>query len=393
MTDGAFLEELERRAVRYFWETAPPATGLVPDRARADGSAPGEMASVAATGFGLTALALGANHGWLQHRAAAERAETTLRFLLRSAPHERGFLYHFLDTRTGERRWNCEASTIDTALAIFGALSAGACFGGTVAELAHELWARADWRWITDAAGRIRHGAKPADEGGFLACTWDQFSEHWGMTCLALASPSSPLPASAWAAWRRTPWVDYGGERFLHHPPLFVHQFPQAWLDWRGYQDPVSGVDFFANAAAATRAQRRFCLDLRERFPGYSETLWGLTSSDADGGYFDWGGPPVGNSIIDPRIDGTVVPCAVAGSLPFEPGLCLAALRDMHGRFGDTIFGPYGFADAFHPLNGWVARDVIGIDQGITLLMAENLRTGLVWDWLRSVVPLPPRGL
>jgi len=377
-SDEAFLDDLSRRAFRYFFDTAHPHTGLIPDRAKADGSKAGEMASVAAVGFGLTALVIGAERGWESQAECRACAERVLRTLWRDVQHEHGFFYHFVDMRTGVRGWDCEASTIDTALAVMGALSAGRYFGGAVAELAQAIEARADWAWMVDKGGRISHGWKP--EGGFLPWSWDQYSEHYGMTWFAVHGATKPAPAATWTAWKREPWVEYAGERFLQHAPLFVHQFPQAWMDWRGYTDTGSGVNFFANACAATRAQKQFCMELSGRFPGYEENVWGLTSSDAATGYVDWGGPPVKAGVIDGRIDGTVVPCAAAGSLPFVPGDCTAALREMHARWGDKIYGPYGFADAFNPVTGWVGADVIGIDQGITLLMAENLRTGLVWE-------------
>ena len=377
MTDDLFLEDIERRAFRFFFDTAHPHTGLIPDRAKADGSKPGEIASIASVGFGLTALVIGAERGWESLAECRACAERVLRTLWRDLPHERGFFFHFVDMRTCTRAWNCEASSIDTALAVFGALSAGRYFGGAVAELAQAIEARVDWPWLVDDCGHIRHGWTP--EHGLMPYTWDQYSEHYGMTWFAVQGATRRAPASTWNAWRRTPWVDYGGERFLQHPPLFVHQFPQAWMDWRSYTDPVSGLNFFANVCAATRAQKQFCLDLRERFPCYAENVWGLTSSDGAAGYVDWGGPPVRFGEVDTRLDGTLVPCAVAGSLPFVPGDCLAALRELHARWGDKIYGPYGFADAFNPQTGWVGTDVIGIDQGITLLMAENLRTGLVW--------------
>lgn len=377
MTDDQFLDDLQRRAFRYFFDMAHAHTGLIPDRAKADGSKPGDMASVAAVGFGLTALVIGAQRGWESRAECRACAERVLRTLWRDVQHEHGFFYHFVDIRTGVRGWDCEASTIDTALAVMGALSAGRYFGGVVAELALAIEARVDWAWMVDAGGRISHGWKP--EGGFLKWSWDQYSEHFGMTWFAVHGASKPAPATTWTAWKRTPWVEYAGERFLQHAPLFVHQFPQAWMDWRGYKDELSGVNFFANACAATRAQKQFCLDLRAKFPGYEDNVWGLTSSDGATGYVDWGGPPV-NGLADARIDGTVVPCAAAGSLPFVPGDCMSALREMQARWGDKIYGPYGFADAFNPVTGWVGADVIGIDQGITLLMAENLRTGLVWE-------------
>ena len=126
----------------------------------------------------------------------------------------------------------------------------------------------------------------------------------------------------------------------------------------------------------ATLAHRQFCIDLKSQFPGYSENIWGITASDSARGYVAWGGPPATR-----QIDGSVVPCAAGGSLMLAPQVCVPALMEMRSRFGDRIYQRYGFVDAFHPTNGWTDRDVIGIDVGITLLSAENLRTGKVWSW------------
>ncbi len=134
--------------------------------------------------------------------------------------------------------------------------------------------------------------------------------------------------------------------------------------------------DWFGNSIVATRAQRQFLIDLQGTFKSYTEKVWGLTASDSVKGYVAWGGPPA-----HPAIDGSVVPCAPGGSLMFAPDITLPALREMQRRFGDRIYGRYGFSDAFNPATGWVDPDVIGIDVGITLLSAENLRTGRVWQW------------
>ena len=135
-------------------------------------------------------------------------------------------------------------------------------------------------------------------------------------------------------------------------------------------------VDWFENSVIATRAHKAFCLSLAKEFPGYSDNVWGITASDSQKGYVAWGGPP-----RHPAIDGSVVPAAAAGSLMFTPDITVPALREMRRRFGDRIYGRYGFADAFHPTSGWVNPDVIGIDLGITLLSAENLRSQRVWRW------------
>ena len=154
-------------------------------------------------------------------------------------------------------------------------------------------------------------------------------------------------------------------------------RYSHAWIDFRGRTETEAPhVDWFQNSVTATRAHKAFCLGLSREFPGYTENVWGITSSDSRKGYVAWGGPP-----RHADIDGSVVPAAAAGSLMFDPASTVPALREMHRRFGDRIYGRYGFTDAFHPTDGWVNPDVIGIDLGITLLSAENLRTGHVWSW------------
>ncbi len=153
-----------------------------------------------------------------------------------------------------------------------------------------------------------------------------------------------------------------------------MHQYSQAWFDFRGKQDEY--IDYFRNSIIATEVHRRWCIELGQtRFPDYSDELWGITASDSAHGYVVWGGPPE----LGP-IDGTVVPSAPAGSLPFMPHETLKVLKNMRTKYGAKAWSKYGFVNAFNPLTGWYDTDVVGIDTGISMLMAENLRTGFVWE-------------
>ena len=196
---------------------------------------------------------------------------------------------------------------------------------------------------------------------------------------LGMGSPSTPLPPASWEAWRR-PKITYDGRTYVSGAPtLFTHQYSHAWADFRGRRERAGEhINWFENSIAATLAHRDFCVDLgKKEFRNcYEENQWGITASDSTKGYVAWGGPPRSGPI-----DGSLVPCAAGGSLMFQPKLCVDALMTMQERFGKRAWGRYGFADAFHPLNGWTDPDVIGIDQGITLLSAENARTGNVWNW------------
>jgi hypothetical protein len=376
----AFLDEISRRAFGFFWEQADARTGLALDRTRNSGEkTPGrsrEVASLACTGFGLTALSIGYRREWRLPAEIQGRVRTTLRHLAYSQEHERGWFYHFVDTHTGHRVWQCELSTIDTALLLAGVLTAQQCFASDteIVRMAQEIYERVDFSWMLDPATNfMRMGWKP--ESGFLRALWRDYRENLILSALAIASPTHPVPISSWYAFKRDP-VAFGDYRFVGAGPLFTHQFSHAWLDLEGLRDgPPLLCDYFWNSVIATMAHREYCLSLRGMFPGYSENVWGITPSDSDIGYLGWG------DYSRRDFDGTVVPCASAGSLALTPEISLAALRTMHERFGTHVFGRYGFSDAFHPLTGWVDPDVVGIDLGITLLSAENLRSRSPWNW------------
>jgi hypothetical protein len=370
--DEALLDEMQRACSLFFWEQASPVTGLVKDRSLASGSDSRDVASIAATGFGLTALCIASQRGYLEKIQVRDRALTTLRFLAQQMETHHGFYYHFVNFRTGERAWKCELSSIDTSLLLCGVLTSRAFFRDEeIGKLASQIYERVDWPWFLNGGKTLSMGWKP--ESGFLISRWDIYCELMMIYLLGLGSPTHPLPADTWDAWKR-PHFDYYHLHYIGSPaPIFVHQYSQAWFDFRGKQDRYA--NYFENSKLATRAHRLFCLDLSPRFHDYGSELWGISSSDSEKGYVAWGGPPK----MGP-IDGSVVPCAAAGSLPFLPDEALRVLRNIRANYARRGWNRYGFVDAFNPLTSWYDPDVIGIDLGISLLMAENLRSGFVWE-------------
>ena len=385
--DEILLADLERRAFQYFWENAGASTGLVLDRTRTDGRPADEdhrtVASIAATGFGLTAICIAAERGWIKREVASERVRTTLRFFADRALQEHGWFYHWMDVNTGERKWKSEVSSIDTALLVAGALTARQYFhdDADIVRLAMTIYERIDFPWMLNGHPTLLSmGWHP--ENGFLKARWDNYSEHPILYLLAIGSPTHPITPEAWYAWKRN-WNTYRGYKYLGTTPLFTYQYSQAWIDFRGRREGKSEhIDYFENSIKATRAHRLFCIDLAKVFPAYGPNLWGISASDSVKGYVAWGGPP-----RDPAIDGTVVPYAAAGSLMFVPGLAVAALNTMRAKYR-SAYGKYGFADAFNPNTGWIDRDVIGIDLGITLLGTENARSEFVWRWFMKNVEI-----
>ena len=371
-SEDAFLEDLERANFLYFWEQTNPLTGIVKDRCNVRAPDARVLGSIAATGFGLTALCIGEKRGYVSTREARERVLTTLNFLRKKMPQERGFFYHWANVNTGERLLQSEVSSVDTAILLCGVLTCGGHFQNPeIKELAHDIFARVDWNWLSEDTRVLPHGWTP--ETGFLQYRWDSYSEMMMIYLLGLGSPTHPLPTETWDAWKRT-MFEYDGIRFIgSFAPIFVHQYSQAWFDFRGKRDRYG--DYFQNSVIATDAHRRFCISLNKQFPDYSDDLWGITASDSERGYEVWGGPPKTGPI-----DGTIVPCATAGSLPFQPKAVMRVLRTINRLYSVGTRSRYGFVDAFNPLTNWYDSDVIGIDTGITMVMAENARTGFVWD-------------
>ncbi len=369
--EDSLLNELEHANFLFFWEQSSWFTGLVKDRANVRAKDQSVLASIAATGFGLTAICIGQQRGFVSWSQARDRIAAALRSMANWQPNHRGFFYHWVNIDTGERLLDSEVSSVDTAILLCGILTCRAHFKDEeITRFATRIFDRVEWTWLSEDTSLLPHGWTP--ELGFLPYHWDLYSELMMMYLLGLGSSAHPLPAETWDVWKRTTF-EFGGQEYIgSFAPLFVHQYSQAWFDFRHKRDRYA--DYFQNSAIATDVHRRFCLELAKEFPDYSDDLWGITASDSRTGYQVWGGPP-----LTGPIDGTVATSAAAGSLPFQPAECIRVVQTIRNRY-KSAWSRYGFVNAFNPLKNWYDTDVIGIDTGITMLMAENARTGFVWE-------------
>jgi hypothetical protein len=272
---------------------------------------------------------------------------------------------------TGQRWEKCELSSIDSSLLYCGVLTARQYFADQeIKDLATKIYERVDWPWMLNGGKTLSMGWHP--ESGFLDARWEHYCELMMIYLLAIGSPTHPVSPDTWNAWTR-PTIMYQGIEYISgNDPLFTHQYSQVWFDFRDKRDHYA--DYFENSVKATKAHKLFCLSLRDEFPDYSENLWGISASDYANGYTAWGGPPPQGPI-----DGSIVPCATGGSLAFQFEVCIHVLRNIRGRYRTKTWAKYSFVDAFNPLTGWYDPDVLGLGLGITMLMAENHRTGFVW--------------
>ena len=407
--DDAELESLQRDTFSYFLYETNPQNGLVLDK-----TAPDWPASIAATGLALAVYPVAIERSFITRAAAIDRVLATLRFFWNSpqgpqpdATGYQGFYYHFLDMQTGRRAWQCELSTVDSAILFAGVLTARAYFDADAPEekeirtLADALYRRADWSWAQNGGATVTHGWKP--ESGFLEYRWEGYDEALVLYVLGLGSPTHPLPEESYAAWASTyEWKSSYGYDYLYAGPLFTHQISHVWIDFRGIQDAFmrdKGIDYFENTRRATCVQREYAIDNPLEFAGYGKDCWGITASDGPGPdtiklngierrFFDY----LGRGVPYGPDDGTVAPWAVVASLPFAPEIVLPAIDYLVHQVDLKMGNPYGFKATFNPTYpdksgnpyGWVSPWHYGINQGPINPMIENHRTGLLWRLMRG---------
>jgi hypothetical protein len=383
--DDEFLDYVQETSFDYFWYGANPANGLVPDR-----SSTGSASSIAAVGFGLTAIGIAVDHGWITRTQAIARVQTTLNTFLQGPQGPgatgvigyKGWFYHFLDMNTALRAGS-ELSSIDTALLLAGILYAKQYFNSagtdeaSIRSMADTLFNRVDWTFMSQGTNAVAMGWQPTS--GFTGYgNWVGYNEGMILYCLGLGTATNPLPASAWGRW--TSGYTYGtyyGQTFIPFAPLFGHEYSHCWIDFRHIADSYMNSHnstYFENSRRAALAQVQYAVLNPGGFAGYSSTIWGLTASDGPTGYAVHGIPPDGAD------DGTIAPTAAGGAMPFTPEYSVPTLRAFYSRSRPRIWTAYGFRDAFNTGAGWYDTDELGIDQGPMVIMIENYRTQRVWQ-------------
>ena len=409
-TDNEMLEKLQRETFDYFLKEVDPVTGLIADK-----TAPGFPSSIAVTGMALTTYIIGIEKKFLTRKNAIKRVLKILRFFYNSpqgkqanATGYKGFYYHFLKMDTGEREWQCELSTIDTALFIAGVLSVAVYFSGEdkdeseIRELADKLYRRIDWQWALNKGLTLTNGWKSGM--GFLPYRWEgDYSEALIMYVLALGSPTFPITHEGYKKWtgsfKLTKVYDI---EYLYAGPLFIHQFSHIWIDFRGIRDAFNkkaGLDYFQNSKRATYVHRQYAIENKLAFEHYGKYCWGLTASDGPGQntlivngrerrFYDYiaRGAPYGPD------DGTVSPWAVVASLPFAPEIVIDTIRHAIEKLNLKSRRLYGFDASFNPTYpekkdnalGWVSPWRFGLNQGPIVIMIENYQNELIWTIMKQ---------
>ena len=388
-SNDAFLDYVQQANFDYFWYSANPANGLVPDR-MVNSSTP-SACSIAAVGFGLTAIGIGIDHGWISRTQGVARVLATLNTFAQGpqgpgasgAIGYNGWFYHFLDMNTALRTSNSELSSIDTTLLLAGILYAKQYFNGTNADetsirtAADAIFNGVNWTFMAQGTDKVAMGWQPTS--GFSGFgNWVGYDEGMLIYLLGIGTTTNPMPASGWSYWTSGyTWATFYGESFVTFPPLFGHEYSHCWVDFRHIADAYMNSNsstYFENSRRAALAQQSYCIANPANEVGYSSSVWGLTACDGPFGYEAHGAPPALND------DGTIAPTAPGGAMAFTPEISLPTLLYFYSHFRPHIWTANGFLDSFNQTQQWYDTDELGIDQGPIVIMIENYRTQRVWQ-------------
>lgn len=338
------------------------------------------VASIASVGYGLAALIVGVEHNWIKYEKAFDRANRTLDTFIKNVEGKNGFYYHFINIETGKREWNCEISIIDTAIFICGAITAGEYFGKQIKEKAEILYKKVNWEWYRNKETNYFYmGYTP--EKGFWG-HWDMYAEQLMLYVLGVNSPTYSVDKSMYDDFKKKK-ANYKNIKdiiYTYCGTLFTYQFSHAWIDFRNIMDKDS-INWFENSIKATKANRQYCIDNKEKFKTYGENSWGLTACLGPKGYCGFGAKPCDVN-LKVENDGTVTPCGAIGSIVFTPKESIEAMEYYYNTF-PKLWGKYGFKDGYNleKEKAWFAKEYIGIDKGIELVMIENYLNGTIWRY------------
>jgi len=376
-TPNGIKEEIQRTSLQFFLDHAHPVTGLVRDKAEnfSEDGPENNVASIASTGFALAVISHASLHGQVDQSFAKNYCAKTVRFMRDHVPKKFGWFLHWVNWETGERAWNSEYSTIDSALFLGGALYAAQVFPGTeCAKLAHQVYRETDfWAAMTDSGERPEKRAinmAYIDGRGWIDGQWDMHAEQKLLVILGLGHPDAPLPPESWLAFSRDTQELPGGEKVMGlQEALFVHQYSEVFIDFRGFNDPAG--DYWENGVRISQRHREIA-----KSDSTHKTLqagfWGFSAGES----------PTGYSVYSAlNYQGTVcLGCTIASAM-FLPEVVLSDLSDwMSSPYKQQIWGKYGFIDSIDLDQNWYSSRVLGITAGPAYMSLANI-TGDTSFW------------
>ncbi|HTE08991.1 MAG TPA: glucoamylase family protein [Flavitalea sp.] len=386
LSDSALLDLVQKQTFRYFWDFAHPVSGMARERSNITSEYGHEVVAVGGTGFGIMAIVVAVERKWITREQAVERMNKIIRFLMKANCYH-GMYPHWLDGATGKTipfsRRDDGADIVESAYLFQGLLTAQEYFDrdndqeNFLRRRITWIWNEADWTWFTRGGLSMLFWHWSPNNGWAMNNEIRGWNECLITYVLAAASPNFSINRDVYeSGWANSSHFrndrEYYGIKlplgFDYGGPLFFAHYSFLGLDPHGLKDKYA--DYWQQNLNHTLINHKHCVLNPKHYKGYGENCWGLTASDNQHGY----------ASHSPTEDlGVISPTAALSSFPYTPEFSMKALRHFYEDLGDRIWTEYGFADAFNETENWYGKTHISIDQGPTIVMIENYRSGLLW--------------
>lgn len=395
MSDDELLEMVQRYSFRYFWDYGHPASGMARERNNGND----DIVTTGGTGFGIMALIVGAERGWVTRDAALNRLVQIASFL-QFADRFHGVFPHWMNGKTGNvipfSQYDDGADLVETAFLMQGLLAARQYFNKdtplekALRDVITGLWEAVEWDWFRRNGGPVLYWHWSPNHDWAMNFQLKGFFEAQIVYILAAASPTHPVPGSLYqSGWTANPGycstsILYGYRYYCGGyggGPLFFAHYSYLGFDPRLWKDAC--CNYFIRNRNHALIQWEYARSNPKNHTGYGENCWGLTSCDGPNGY-------AAHDIISSNDNGTIAPTAALSSMPYTPDQSMAALRYFYRELGENLLGIYGFYDAFNQNQNWFANSYLAIDQGPIVGMIENYRTGLLWNLFMQNLEIEP---
>ena len=398
MSEQQLLTSVQEAGFRYFWDYGHPVSGLAREGYALGHST--DTCTSGGTGMGLMAICVGAERGFVTRAEAAERVLKILTFLDEQASRYHGAWSHWINGATGRTKpfstYDDGGDLVETAYVIQGMLTVRQYFDDPndpveteIRRRAARMWEQVEWDWyLQNARSEVLYWHWSPNYGWHINHAIRGYNECMITYLLAIASPTHPIPASCYyggwagAAGYANSHTYYGYRQWVGPEkggPLFFTHYSHLGFDPRRKSDDF--CNYFDNSRNISLIDRAYCTDNPRGHTGYSDLVWGLTASFNPWGY----------SAHSPTNDnGTITPTAALSAMPYVPAESIATLKEFYYTYGEDLWGPFGFFDAFNLAENWFAPGCIAIDQGPIVIMIENYRTQLCWNLFMANPEIQP---
>lgn len=397
--DTALFRKVQAATFQYFWDGAEPVSGLARERVHLDNIYPQNDQDVVTSGgggFGVMAILVGMERGFITRAQGVKRLETILQFL-ETADRFHGAWPHWWNGKTGKvkpfSKYDDGGDLVESSFMLQGLLCVRQYFKNgnqqekAIAARADKLWKEVDfnfyrnnqnvlyWHWSPNHEWKMNFAVK-----GYNECLI--------MYILAASSPTHAVPAEVYhEGWAmngkiKDTKISYNLSLSLKHQgnppnggPLFWAHYSYLGLDPRGLKDQYA--NYWDETVNQAKINYEWCVQNSEGFKGYGPNNWGLTASYSVKGY-------AGHAPNKENDKGVISPTAALSSFPYTPKESMQAMKYWYNEMGDKVWGKFGFYDAFSIHHNWFLPRYLAIDQGPIVVMMENYRTGLLWKLFMS---------